>query len=263
MAKKAKKKRTIKSKKPSVKRKKTSPQKKKSTKKSSIRKTVKKRKSNKGAAKKRTKATEFSGPAIIQPERWHLHCAKLLIKKAVPMMPCTSIKRDRNGRLFAHTQAEKVYEAFREQCQIHRLVIRRERGNSFSTTRPSLRFTRDDIWETLDVPCVRFEGQWEICHVDSGEYECFGGTGDGDNEIWSVNSAQTVAKKCGLLDYFEVPWPQPDDWVQAIKNTVEVLPPEEMKEALIEIIPSVIMESTSIGDEIMKYFDSVMSRKKG
>jgi hypothetical protein len=239
----------------------------KTTKKSLKAKVSKKRKSNKKVVRKRkpkdkvvpaTKTRKSSPAIIVRSYNWYLHCAKLKIMKDVPIIPCTAIKKDRNGRLFAHTEAEKVYQLYREQCQKHRLVIRRIRGDALETGRPSLRFTKNDVWETQKVSCVRYEGQWEICHVDSGEHEYFEGAGDGDNEIWSINSAQTVAKKCGLLDYFEVAWPQPTDWLQAIKQTVEVLPPAEMKEALIEIIPSVIMESTSIGDEIIKYFGTVL-----
>lgn len=230
---------------------------KKTTKKSSNRSANKNRKSTKKVVRKRTKAKK-----VVRPHNWYLHCAKLAIMDAVPIIPCTAIKRDRNGRLFAHTEAEKVYQLYREQCKEHRLVIRRIRGEATSTTRPSLRFTEKDIWETKEVACVSYQGDWEICHVDSGEIETFRGAGAGDNEVWSINSAQTVAKKCGLLDYFEVAWPQPTDWVQAIKNTVEVLPADEMKEALIEIIPSAIMQATSIGEELLRYFDTALRKHK-
>ena len=219
-------------------------------------KTVKKKKK---VVKKRTKAKKVvrRRKTVVMPHNYYLHTAKQVIMNAVPVMPASVIKKDRGGRLYAHTQAEKVYAIYREKCELHGLVIRRIEGKAFASTRPSLRQTGEE-WKTIDVPCVRYEGIWEICHVASGETETFCGAGDGDNEIWSVMSAQTVAKKAGLLDYFEVAWPQPTDWLETVRESMEELPPQELFKAIQGVIPKVIFEATKIGDLLTDYFNSVL-----
>lgn len=213
--------------------------------------------------KKRTKKTakiiyRYRKP---KPECYYLHRAKLAIMEAVPIMPTTAIGKDHKGRLFAHTQAEKVYAIYREQCEKHGLVINRIAGESSNSECPELQRAGEE-WKVVMAPCVRYEGKWSICHVGSGEKEIFLGAGDGNNDIWSINSAQTVAKKCGLLDYFEVAWPQPTDWLKVIRESVEELPPNELEKALKEIIPAKIMSATSIGEELANYFNSMLKKGK-
>ena len=241
--------------------------KKKTTKKSSNRKTVKNRTTNKKVVKKRKKAKKVpaKNPVIYTTHVncLYLHRAKIKIMEAVPVMPCTVISKDHNGRLFAHTQAEEIYKVYREQCIKHELVTRRIEGCAFDAERPGVKRTEDGGgWEACKESCTRYEGAWEICHVGSGDTETFKGAGDGDNDIWSINSAQTVAKKCGLLDYFEVAWPQPTDWLKVIKDSIGGLPPEETKKALFEIIPDKIMTATSIGEELIEYFNKILAKSK-
>ena len=118
---------------------------KKTTKKSVNSKTVKKRKTNKKVVRKRTKAKKSVSATKTtrfylhkHAPRFNLHAIKLKIKSEVPMMPCTVIAKDRHGRLFAHTQAEKVFNILKDKCDDNRLVIRRERGNEYDAECPSL-----------------------------------------------------------------------------------------------------------------------------
>ena len=235
---------------------------KKTTKKPLKAKVSKKRTSNQKVVRKRTTKVKSMRRRKVVPHNFYLHTAKQAIMNAVPIMPCSVIKKDRGGRLYAHTQAENVYNVYREKCELHGLVIRKIEGMAYETTRPSFRINKDDVCETIKVPCVRYEGKWEVCHVASGETETFCGAGDGDNEIWSVNSAQTVAKKCGLLDYFEVAWPQPTDWLQTVRESMEELPPAELFKAIQGVIPKAIFEATKIGDLLTDYFNSVLKNSK-
>ena len=227
------------------------------------------------AKKKKTtqKSTKITAPKIkyryrtkYLPLPEHLKCVelhrkKLLIKRAVPIMPCSLISHDHKGRLFAHTQAEEVYQVYREKCDEYGLVIRRIDGESKPATYPRFKFV-DEVLTIIEEPCVRYNGTWEICDVESGGRETFKGSGDGTNDVWSVMSAQTIAKKAALLDYFETAWPAPTDFTQVVRETIEKLGPDEMCNAIKQILPSKIVESTSICDIIMEYFANFSVDKK-
>lgn len=240
--------------------------KKKTTKKAVNRKTVKKRTSNKKVVRKR-KPKDKVIPARFyihkNVPRYNLHAIKLQIMSEVPIMPCTVIGKDRHGRLFAHTQAEKVYAIYREKCQENRLTIRRERGSEYDAECPKLQRIDND-WQVVKQPCVRFSGQWEICHQRTGEHEYFEGAGDGDNDIWSICSAQTVAKKVALLDYFEVPWPQPTDMLEVVAQCMRELKtsPKEFIKAVQGVIPPEIFKATGIEAELVKHFNKVLKGSK-
>ena len=197
----------------------------------------------------------------VYPLNYHLHAKKLEILRVVPIMPCSAISDDIHGLKFAHTQAEKVYQVYRRECESRNLVTRRIEGTTSNGTRPKF-VQKESVWEIIEVPCVRFEGVWEICDKDSGEKETFGGSGDGDNNIWSANSAQTIAKKQALLDYFETAWPQPTSWLRVVRESLEELPPEEMVKAIKGIIPPKIAEATGIVQALYDYFESVMKGPK-
>jgi len=198
--------------------------------------------------------------AIYIPPKYGLHTKKLEILRAVPIMPCSAIDRDMQGLRFAHTQAEKVYQVYRRECESRGLVIRRIEGKTTNGERPVFLKTEEQ-WEMKAVPCVRFEGVWEICDVETGQTETFGGAGDGDNEIWSANSAQTIARKQALLDYFETAWPQPTNWLKLVRDSLEEAGQEEFVKAMKSIIPEKIAEATGILDVISAYFDKAYAKK--
>lgn len=221
-------------------------------------KEAKKKVKKKVAKRKKVKKRVRRKP--VYPLNYHLHEKKLEILRAVPIMPCSVLSKDMQGLRFAHTQAEKVYQVYRRECESRGLVIRRIEGETVDAEHPQL-IKKESGWDIKSVPCVRFEGVWEICDKDSGETETFGGSGDGENGIWSANSAQTIARKQALLDYFETAWPQPTDWVKVIRESLEELGPQELVKAVKMIIPEKIAEATGIVDEIGNYFDKQF--KKG
>lgn len=185
-----------------------------------------------------------------------LHGKKLQILREVPMMPCSAISKDRRGLMYAHTQATEVYNKYREKCQDYGLTIRRIEGSTTDAHRPKF-FKTQEGWDAKPVPCVRFEGVWEIRDNETGQTETFGGAGDGDNSIWSANSAQTVARKQALLDYFETAWPQPTDWCRVVREELQKLKGKDFAEALKQIMPEPayrILTATQAIKELTEYF---------
>ena len=220
-----------------------------------------KKKKAKKTTKKKAKKIAKRKRKIILPENYHLHQKKLEILRAIPTMPCSAISKDKQGLMFAHTQAEKVYQVYRRECESRGLVIRRIEGKTTDAKRPEL-IKLGKLLENVEVPCVRFEGVWEIEDVKSGEKETFGGAGDGDNDIWSANSAQTIARKQALLDYFETAWPQPTNWINVVQESLASLPPDEQIKAIEEIIPPKIAEATGIVDAMYEYLTNLKGPKK-
>lgn len=199
--------------------------KKKTTKKSVIRKTVKKRTSNKKVVRKRKPKKE-----IIPPKT--LHEKKLLILKRVPIMPCSVISSDKQGIRFAHTQAENVFNRYREECQKEKLVIRLVQLKMSNHTYEEYRGQ-----EWVKVSCSRAECVFEIKDTESGESEIFCGSGLGDNYVWSDNSAQTVAMKQGLLMYFFSAWPQPTTFIEIVKDSLGKLDKGQFAKTIIQMLP--------------------------
>lgn len=167
-----------------------------------------------------------------------LHAKKLEILEAVPIMPCSVLGRDWQGSRFAHTQAERVYQIYREECTKRKLVIRRVKGETSDCKISDW----DSKGNCVERTGTLFQGVWEIRDNDTGETEEFGGSGQGLNGVWSANSAQTVAKKQALLDYFETAWPQPTDHLKVIRESLAAVPDAEKVEAYKQIFGS---ESTT------------------
>jgi hypothetical protein len=195
---------------------------------------AKKKVSKKRKTTKRKKAAA-KGP---HPKRG-LHAKKAEIMAAVPNMPCSAISRDPAGLRFAHTRAERVYATYRDLCAERGLVIRRIEGITEDAHYGEFVYAEDrnEPAKIVKRPCVRFQGLWEIRDRATGQTETFGGAGDGDNGVWSANSAQTVARKQALLDYFETAWPQPTDYLKVIRDSIAAVPDAEKVEAFKQILP--------------------------
>jgi len=224
--------------------------------KKSKKKAVKKTRKKKAKAKSKPKNKAKKGVVKSADPLGNLHIKKLQIMEAIPMMPCSAISKDRQGLAFAHTRATEVYNRYREECGKRKLVIRRIEG-TMTNKRYVFDIHREEGWDTKEVICACFEGVWEITDVKSGEKETFGGSGYGDNDIWSANSAQTIAKKQALLDYFEVAWPQPTNLTKIIKQELADISQEELHQVLQEIIPI-----PGIVDVINKFFEAQFKKGK-
>lgn len=228
-------------------------------------KRTKKRAKKKTAKKKAKKAKKKkSKPALVSyAPLYNLHQKKLAIMREIPIMPCTAITKDPQGLRFAHTQAEKVYKIYREACLKRGLVTRRTGGELVNGKTVDWKPVGRDRWEIVEVSCVRFKGGvWEICDSETGEKETFRGDGDGNNLIWAGNSAQTIAKKQALLDYFEVAWPQPSNHCEVIRKSLQDASPEEFVKAMNMIIPEKIAKATGIIKMLDAFFSKPIKKKE-
>ncbi|KKL72384.1 hypothetical protein LCGC14_2085400 [marine sediment metagenome] len=221
------------------------------------------KKKTKKKAKKTKKAKKVIQRFPMRPRNplASLHKKKLEILRAVPIMPCSAIGKDRQGLRYAHTQAEKVFQVYRRESESRGLVIRLVEGEAVNAKRPG-EVKVGDQWQTKNVPCVRFNGKWEICDTATGQKETFKGSGDGDNEIWSNNSAQTIAFKQGLLMYFFTAWPQPTDWCKVIRKSLEEAGTEEFVKAMKMIIPEKIAKATGIIDMLDAFYSKPIKERK-
>lgn len=225
-------------------------------------------------AKKRTKKTAkkktANKPAAKITRRYpmrprnplgSLHKKKLEILRAVPIMPCSAIGKDKQGLRYAHTQAVKVFNTYRIECESRGLVIRLIEGKTTDAHRPD-EVKVGEHWQTKAVSCVRFEGVWEICDSVTGQKETFIGSGDGDNNIWSNNSSQTIAFKQGLLMYFFTAWPQPTDWCKVVHDSLKDLNPEEFTKAIKTIIPEKLGKAMGIFEAMDKFFSKPLKKQE-
>lgn len=192
-------------------------------------KKVAKKKSLRGKSKK-------PKTAKLNPNRG-LHAKKLEILEEIPIMPCSLVSADRHGYVYAYTRADEVYQVYRDKCVEKGLTIRRVSGHAENGKYPHTYV--DPAGNTIytEDNCVRYEGVWEIRDSATGQCEQFAGAADGKNEIWSLNSAQTIARKQALLDYFEVPWPQPADMPKVVKKALASLPADQKLKMMKQMIP--------------------------
>lgn len=198
-----------------------------------------KRKTTKKAKRKKTAKREVVEPVL------NLHERKLEIMKAVPIMPCSAINKDRQGLMYAHTQAEKVFAIYYQKCVKQRLVI-----NMVDLLMLSHEYQNH---EGDPVPCSRAVCKFQIRCVDTGELEVFWGSALGDNDVWSDQSAQTVAMKQGLLLYFQTAWPQPDNFIEVVRKELASLEKKEMYQAIKNIIPKALTTKEAMS-ELWEYF---------
>ena len=216
-------------------------------------KKVKKVKQKPKARKKAKRKTPKARPPKVQA--LGLHGKKLRILEEVPVMPCSAFGRNKQGLRFAYTQAEKVYAIYREKTEHYGLTIR-----NIELVVTNIKYTDEvkvgDEWKSVEVTATLCVGKWEIRDKETGETEEFGGIAFGDNYVWSANSAQTVAKKQALLDYFETAWPQPTDWCKFVRESLEEQG-TNMVAALKMILPQKVYEiltATKAIKELTEHF---------
>ncbi len=232
---------------------------KKTAKGKSGKKTIKQPKFRKKAVKKKVvqkKAVKRKRTAL--PMKVHgLQAKKLQIMDEIPIMPCSAISKDRQGARYCHTQAAKVYATYRKACSMRGLTIRRVSGLESKAEYQDNRQDLEGKWIIQISICSKYEGVWEIRDSESGESETFCGAGYGDNYVWSCNSAQTVAKKQALLDYFEVCWPEPEDYLAIVKQTFDDLNVDNFKDAFKRVMPDKVRAAPNADKVILDFFASL------
>jgi len=103
-------------------------------------------------------------------------------------------KEKGEGIEFGYTIARQVFERYAELCRAERLWWRQ--------TKCQLDITLRQVFA---------ECEFELVDCDTGYAVQFAGCGQGNNGVWAVNSAQTVALKQGLLEMFMAAWYEAED----------------------------------------------------
>ena len=171
----------------------------KKTKKKTPTKKVVKKKARKSAVRKppaRKRATRTSratdGPLSEFQMRARLAQKVLAIHRAMPKAPQTGT-HTADGDEYCFTKAAEVFEAYHELMELHQLVMIPTSIISF----------HDAGWYRVDM-------QFELIDCETGYVQRVAGSGLGNNAIWSLHSAQTVAKKQAMLLAFMSSW---DTWL--------------------------------------------------
>lgn len=238
-------------------------------------KKAKKKKAKKKAKKKTTKkATKKTVKKTVKKaaKKKHyplhqirsLHAKKLQIMSEVAVIPCSAISKDRYGLMYAHTQAEKIFQLYAEKCRQAKLVVRMIECVISSIKYPDiLRGVESDLPTSVDS--VLAVCKFEIRDTESSETETFMGAGLGDNHVWSANSAQTVAMKQALIQYFFTAWPQPTDYCEVIRKELAGLKGEEFYKAIKKMLPEKPIEplTQSVAlKELVEYFAGPIKKPK-
>jgi hypothetical protein len=98
------------------------------------------------------------------------------------------------GLQFGYTKCAEVFKAYGEEC--------RRVGLHWRPVKKALTVT------TRQVFC---NATYQLTDTDTGYSITFAGMGQGNNGVWAVNSAQTVALKQALLELFGAYWEEAED----------------------------------------------------
>ena len=195
----------------------------------------------------------------------NLHAKKLEIMGAVPIVPCSAVAKDRQGRMFCHTQAEKIFQVYQEKLIEKKLTIRPVKFEQFDTDYND-GYYLEGKWQEFKTPCQGVVGTFEITDTDSGQSEQFQGAALGDNAVWSLNSAQTVAYKQAVIMYFFNAWPQPLDYSKVIRDELTLLPFDGLVNMMKQIIPAEqghkILTNKKARDELIDFYAKTIGTKK-
>ncbi len=207
-------------------------------------KTTKKKvsKKKKKAKKKSTTKKAFQGIGL-QAKRFE-------IMKAVPTMPCSAINRDMQGLRYCHTQAENVYQIYRNEMMKRGLTI-----NIIEAKSESVLVKKNA--DGQEFYSSRSHCTFRITDIESGEYDDIQSTALGCNDVWSDNSSQTVAMKQALLQYFFTVWPQPTDYIEVIKCSLDELKGETFKKAVTNMMPDKVITNKQAAKKLDEFFKAL------
>jgi hypothetical protein len=111
------------------------------------------------------------------------------IAQACPNPPCTGIHKDQADE-YPYTRAQEIFSTYHKLMHERRIVIVPGQMRTF-----------------MDTRAYRVECEWHIIDADTGYSMSQWSSGLGNNGIWSLQSAITVAKKQLLLMLFMAEWP--------------------------------------------------------
>ncbi len=222
----------------------------------------KKTATTKGKKKGNKKTTEEKADPLGQIYYDSLRSKKLKIMKEVPVFPCSVITKDRQGNMFAYTQADKIFRTYYEKAIAYKLDFAIVELQSEDATYSESYFDEGKL-VIKEIPCTRVRLKVLVTDIESGQTASFWGSGKGDNGVWSETSANTIAFKQALIMWFLNSWPQPTDWCEVIRKELTNLKGEEFYKAIKKILPEKppepLTESAAI-KELMEYFSGATKK---
>ena len=159
------------------------------------------------------------------------------IAKLVPKIECKGAETDGdNEEIYYYTEAAEVFLQY-----------------SKAFMQIGLTFLPVKIQVVMDGRFYRADIQYEITDVDTGYSIFVVGSGLGGNGAWSVNSAQTVARKQALLNTFGCSYNQPETAKKAVKRLTKGF----KVDSVIQVVSG--KEAT---DEMLDYFGNQLKEKE-
>jgi len=142
------------------------------------------------------------------------------IKERIPYIEPTGECKDENTGevLFRYTEAQHVFETYREQCDLE--------GLSYSPYADAN--IQPKVVAVGNMPCLI--GFFCIEDVKTGAIKVGWGSGMGRNLDWSGNTAGTRALKQFLLTTFEATWQDPENPTITRQQEKDLLRAEVIKE---------------------------------
>ena len=182
-----------------------------------------------------------------------LQAKRLEVMRAIPLVRCSVISKDPQGLQYAHTQAEDIYQDYRKEMVKRFLTITLINCNTESV----LVHKKSDGTELYSS---RAHCTFRIRDIESGEYEDIQASALGNNDVWSDNSAQTVAMKQALLQYFFAAWPQPTDYVEVVRASLNELPPKDFRDAMTQMMPQKILSNAGAMKALEEFYDAALKK---
>jgi len=159
------------------------------------------------------------------------------VSKLVPQIECKGAETegDDSNEVYYYTEAAEVFKQYTAAF----IVV----GMTFLPVK--IRVTMDGRFYRADI-------QYEITDIETGYSIHVVGSGLGGNGAWSVNSAQTVAKKQALLNAFGCSYNQPE----SMKGVVRRLTKGFKVDSVVQV-----MSSKDVQDEMLDYFGEQLKGK--
>ena len=159
------------------------------------------------------------------------------VSKLVPQIECKGEERvgDDESEIYYYTEAAEVFKKY-----------------SDAFVKIGLTFLPVKIQVIMDGRFYRADVQYELTDIETGYSIHVVGSGLGGNGAWSVNSAQTVARKQTLLNAFGCSYNQPESAKKAVKRLAKWFKVDSVVQ---------VMSSKDVQDEMLDYFGEQLKGK--
>ena len=161
------------------------------------------------------------------------------VGRLIPQIECTAEEQDGEGaeaETYYYTRASEVFELY---------------GHAFRIV--GLTFMPVGIKSSMDGGFYRADVKYEITDIETGYSIFVVSSGLGGNGGWSMNTAQTVARKQALLNTFGCAYNQPE----SAKKTIKRLARGFNVDSCIQIA-----SASDASKEIQDFFGEQLEKKK-